>query len=64
MKAHKYTVIAPNGKKLEVIRPLSNQENQYWTGNHRGNFKVRINSVPDGLQLRMESCAYTGEGTL
>jgi hypothetical protein len=61
---HDYSVIAPNGQYLEVIRNLSDEENQYWTGNQSGNFKVKVGSVPNGLQINIQFCAYSGEGAL
>ena len=59
---HDYAVQAPNGKYLEVIRRLPGDENQYWTGNQSGNFKVKVGSVPDERQINIQFCAYTGEG--
>lgn len=59
---HNYSVIAPNGKYLEVVQRLPNNENQYWTGNQSGNFKVKVGSVPDGMQINIQFCAYSGEG--
>lgn len=61
---HDYSVQAPNGKYLEVIRRLSNNENQYWTGEQSGDFKVKVASVPQGMQIDIKFCAYTGEGSL
>ena len=59
---HDYSVIAPNGRILEAIRQLPNNEKQYWTGNQSGKFKVKVESVPQGLQINIQFCAYTGEG--
>ncbi|MGK7937143.1 MAG: hypothetical protein AB4206_15335 [Xenococcaceae cyanobacterium] len=59
---HDYSVQAPNGKYLEVIRRFPGDENQYWTGNQSGNFEVTVGSVPDGRQINIQFCAYTGEG--
>jgi hypothetical protein len=61
---HDYSVQAPNGEFLEVIQRLPNGRNQYWTGNQSGNFKVKVASVPDEMQINIEFCAYTGEGAL
>jgi hypothetical protein len=61
---HDYTVQAPNGKYLEVIQRFPNNQNQYWTGNQSGNFKVKVVSVPQGMQIDIKFCAYTGEGEL
>jgi hypothetical protein len=59
---HDYSVIAPNGKYLEVIQRFPNDENQYWTGNQSGKFKVKVGSVPEGMQINIQFCAYSGEG--
>lgn len=59
-----YSVIAPNGTPLKVVQSLSEHDNQYWTGNQSGNFRVRIDRVPSGLQADLEFCAYSGEGAL
>lgn len=61
---HDYSVIAPNRKFLEVIQSFSDEENQYWTGNQSGNFRVKVGSVPDGLPINIQFCAYSGEGSL
>ncbi|MGK7943883.1 MAG: hypothetical protein AB4058_05385 [Microcystaceae cyanobacterium] len=61
---HDYSVQAPNGEYLEVIQRYPNDENQYWTGNQSGNFKVKVASVPQGMQIDIKFCAYTGEGAL
>ena len=59
---HDYSVIAPNGQYLELIQRFPNNENQYWTGNQSGNFKVKVGSVPSGMQINIQFCAYSGEG--
>lgn len=59
---HPYSVIAPNGTPLKVVQSFSEHERQYWTGNRAGNFRVRIDGVPSGLQADLEFCAYSGEG--
>ncbi len=61
---HDYSVKAPNGQYLEVIQRFPNNQNQYWTGNQSGDFKVNVASVPQGRQIDIKFCAYTGEGTL
>lgn len=61
---HDYSVIAPNGNFLEVIQRWDGDSNQYWTGNQSGNFKIKVNSVPQELQIKIQFCAYTGEGAL
>ncbi|MGK7932739.1 MAG: hypothetical protein AB4041_15080 [Microcystaceae cyanobacterium] len=61
--SHDYSVQAPNGQYLEANR-LPNNQNQYWTGNQSGDFKVNVVSVPQGMQIDIKFCAYTGEGAL
>lgn len=61
---HDYSVQAPNGEYLEVIQRFSNNQNQYWTGNQAGNFKVQVASVPQGRPIDIKFCAYSGEGNL
>ena len=62
--SHDYSVQAPNGQYLEVIQRFPNNQNQYWTGNQSGDFKVNVASVPQGMQIDIKFCAYTGEGAL
>ncbi len=61
---HDYSVQAPNGEYLEVIRRFPNDQNQYWTGNQSGNFSIKVASVPQGRPIDIKFCAYTGEGEL
>ena len=61
---HEYSVIAPNGKILKVIGNFPDHEKQYWTGNQSGNFKVKVKTVPQELQINIQFCAYSGEGRL
>lgn len=61
---HDYAVIAPNGKYLEVIQRFPDNKLQYWTGEQSGKFKVRVNSVPQAMQIDIQFCAYRGEGEL
>ncbi|MEL4895782.1 hypothetical protein [Crocosphaera sp. Alani8] len=62
--SHDYSVQAPNGQYLEVIQRFPNNQNQYWTGNQSGDFRVNVASVPQGMQIDIKFCAYTGEGAL
>ncbi|CCQ63718.1 hypothetical protein [Crocosphaera watsonii] len=62
--SHDYSVQAPNGQHLEVIQRFPNNQNQYWTGNQSGDFRVNVASVPQGMQIDIKFCAYTGEGAL
>ncbi|MEG3435831.1 hypothetical protein V0288_01755 [Pannus brasiliensis CCIBt3594] len=62
--SHDYSVIAPDGRSLKVIQTFPDNENQYWTGNRSGKFKVKVGSVPDGRPIDIQFCAYSGEGKL
>ena len=62
--SHDYSVQAPNGQYLEVIQRFPINQNQYWTGNQSGDFRVNVASVPQGMQIDIKFCAYTGEGAL
>lgn len=62
--AHNYSVISPTGKILPLIQSYSKTENQYWTGKESGDFKIRIDSIPSGLNADLQICAYQGEGEL
>ena len=61
---HDYSVIAPNGQYLEVIQRFPDNQNQYWTGNQSGDFKVKVGSVPNGMQIDIQFCVYSGEWEL
>jgi len=57
---HDYSVIAPNGRILEAIRQLPNNEKQYWTGNRSSLlalqappkfvWAIALNKFPDNRQ--------------
>ena len=47
-----------------MIQRFPNNQNQYWTGDQSGDFKVNVASVPQGMQIDIKFCAYTGEGAL
>lgn len=61
---HDYSIQSPNGEYLEVIQRFPNNQNQYWTGNQSGNFKIEVASVPQGRPIDIKFGAYSGEGNL